>query len=147
MIVAGKGEVTPLLTRNPETHQVFVAWTITIRRSSMRHSKSPTALFSMIILTILLAVVLPTTALGQGRGRGHGRGGIFGNPNNKCGKFVNCHDARDGRWDGRGPRGTSVGNILRGRRVRARRHRNVDDDRFIIRNRRVNRDYWRNRRN
>jgi hypothetical protein len=21
----------------------------------------------------------------------------------KCGKFVNCHDARDGRWDGRGP--------------------------------------------
>ena len=113
----------------------------------MRHSKSPTALFSMIILTILLAVVLPTTALGQGRGRGHGRGGIFGNPNNKCGKFVNCHDARDGRLDGRGPRGTRVGNVLLGRRIRARRHRNSDNDRFIIRNRRVNRDYLRNRRN
>jgi len=113
----------------------------------MRHSKSPAALFSMIILTILLAVVLPSTALGQGRGRGHGRGGIFGDPKNKCGKFVNCHDARDGRVDGRGPRGTRVGNVLLGRRFRARRHRNFNDDRVIIRNRRVNRDYWRNRRN
>ncbi len=116
----------------------------------MRHSKNLTALFSTMILTLLLAVVLPTTALGQGRGRGHGRGGlggIFGNPNNKCGKFVNCHDARDGRWDGRGPRGTRVGNILLGRRIRTRRHRNFDNDRVIIRNRRVNRDYWRNRRN
>jgi hypothetical protein len=101
----------------------------------------------MIILTILLAVVLPTTALGQGRGRGHGRGGIFGNPNNKCGKFVNCHDARDGRWDGRGPRGTRVSNTILGRRLRFRRNRNLNNDRFIIRNRRVNRDYWRNRRN
>jgi len=113
----------------------------------MRHSKSLTALFSMLILTLLLALAVPTTALGQGRGRGHGRGGIFGNPNNKCGKFINCHDARDGRVDGRGPRGTSVGNILLGRRIRARRHRNIDNDRLIIRNRRVNRDYWRNRRN
>jgi hypothetical protein len=111
----------------------------------MRHSKNLTTLFSMMILTLLLAIVLPTTALGQGRGRGHGRGGIFGDRNNKCGKFVNCHDARDGRWDGRGPRGTRVGNSIYGRR--ARRHRNFDDDRFIIRNRRVNRDYWRNRRN
>jgi hypothetical protein len=116
----------------------------------MRHSKNLTALFSMMILTLLLAVVIPTTALGQGRGRGHGRGGldgIFGNPNNKCGKFVNCHDARDGRVDGRGPSGTRVGNIRYGRRTRVRRHRNFDNDQFMIRNRRVNRDYWRNRRN
>lgn len=112
----------------------------------MRHSKNLTAIFSMIILTLLLAVVLPTTALGQGRGRGHGRGGFFGDSNNKCGKFVNCHDARDGRWDGRGPRGDRIGNVIIGRRVRFRRHRNFYDDRFIIRNRRVNRDYWRNRR-
>jgi len=116
----------------------------------MRHSKNLTALFSTMILTLLLAVVLPTTALGQGRGRGHGRGGlggIFGNPNNKCGKFVNCHDARDGRVDGRGPRGTRVGNVLWRNRFRNRRHRNFDNDRVIIRNRRVNRDYWRNRHN
>jgi len=100
----------------------------------------------MIVLTLVLAVV-PTTALGQGRGRGHGRGGIFGGSNNKCGKFVNCHDARDGRWDGRGPRGTRVGNVVW--RNRTRRHRNWDDDRYIMRNRRSHRDntnYWRNRR-
>jgi hypothetical protein len=113
----------------------------------MRHSKNLTAIFSMIILTLSLAVVLPTTALGQGRGRGHGQGGIFGDSKNKCGKFVNCHDARDGRWDGRGPRGDRVGNVNFGRRARFHRHRNFDNDRFIIRNRRVNRDYWRNRRN
>ena len=104
------------------------------------------ALFSMMILTLSLAVLLPTTALGQGRGRGHGRGGIFGDSHNKCGKFVNCHDARDGRWDGRGPRGTRVGNVLWRNRIRYRRHRNFDIDRFMVRNRRVNRDYWRNRR-
>jgi hypothetical protein len=43
-------------------------------------------------------VLLPGAVLAQGRGhefRGFGE---------KCGKFVNCHDARDGRWDGRGPR-------------------------------------------
>jgi hypothetical protein len=112
----------------------------------MRHSKNLTALFSMMILTLSLAVLLPTTALGQGRGRGHGQGGIFGDSHNKCGKFVNCHDARDGRWDGRGPRGTRVGNISWRNGFRTRRHRNFDNDRFIIRNRRVNRDYWRNRR-
>ena len=112
----------------------------------MRHSKNLTALFSMMILTLSLAVLLPTTALGQGRGRGHGRGGIFGDSHNKCGKFVNCHDARDGRWDGRGPRGTRVGNVLWRNRIRYRRHRDFDNDRFMVRNRRVNRDYWRNRR-
>ena len=101
-----------------------------------------------MILTLLLAII-PPTALGQGRGRGHDRGGIggiFGDSHNKCGKFVNCHDARDGRWDGRGPRGTRVGNIFGRNRFRTRRHRNFDNDQFIIRNRRVNRDYWRNRR-
>jgi len=147
MIVLGKAAITPFSDLNPETDQVSGLWTITKRRSFMRHSKNPTALFSMIILALLLAVALPTTALGQGRGRGHGRGGIFGNSKNKCGKFVNCHDARDGRLDGRGPRGTRVGNVLWRNRIRNRRHRNFDNDRYIIRNRRVNRDYWRNRRN
>jgi hypothetical protein len=51
---------------------------------------------------------------GQGRGRGNDRGlGVLGQGRDrgenrglgkKCGKFVNCHDARNGRWDGRGPR-------------------------------------------
>lgn len=41
----------------------------------------------------------------------------------KCGKFVNCHDARAGRLDGRGPRGTRVGNIVLRNRWR---NRNTD---------------------
>ena len=58
------------------------------------------------------------TAFGQGRGRGNGRGNAAfadrdyrydrgRNQNWKCGKFVNCHDARDGRLDGPGPRRTT----------------------------------------
>ena len=47
----------------------------------------------LMTLSILLAFVLPATALGQGRGRGQEK---------KFYKFVNRHDARDGRWDGRG---------------------------------------------
>ena len=70
-------------------------------------------------LALLLLLSVSPAALGQGRGRGHGRGG-FDNFDRKCGKFVNCHDARDGRWDGRGPR--------RNRELRRarfwRRHRN-----------------------
>lgn len=44
---------------------------------------------------LMVAIALPSATLGQGRGRGRG---------DKCDKFVNCHDARDGRVDGRGPR-------------------------------------------
>lgn len=66
-------------------------------------------------LVLLLGLSVSSGALGQGRGHGHGNGhgngngngrghGGFSNFDKKCGKFVNCHDARDGRWDGRGPR-------------------------------------------
>jgi len=115
----------------------------------MKHSHKQRVLFSTIVLSLLLAVVLPATAFSQGRGHGRGGGGIFGNSNNKCGKFVNCHDARDGRWDGRGPRGTRVGNINWRNHFRTRRNRNFDDDRFVHyrRMRRTNTTYWRNRRN
>lgn len=81
---------------------------------------------SVAVIALLLALIIPATALGQGRGRHYGRGGIFGDQRNKCAIFVNCHDARDGRRDGRGPRGDRVGNIvLRDRRFRIR-HRNSD---------------------
>ena len=50
----------------------------------------------------------------------------------KSGKFINGHDARDGRWDGRGPRS----------RFGDRRGR---DRRFIFRDR-WDRDDWRDRR-
>ncbi len=76
-------------------------------------------------LSLLVVLSLPIGTLGQGRWRGenHGLG-------KKCEKFVNCHDARDGRWDNRGPRRGSVGNqfFWRGRnndvyRLQRRRHR------------------------
>jgi hypothetical protein len=49
----------------------------------------------LVALAIMFLVGLPATGLGQGRGRWGNRG----NQSWKCGKFVNCHDARDGRWD------------------------------------------------
>lgn len=60
-------------------------------------------LIGVAALVLLLGLSVSSPALGQGRGHGRGHGG-FGNSDKKCGKFVNCHDARDGRWDGRGPR-------------------------------------------
>jgi hypothetical protein len=83
------------------------------------------------ISVVLLAVVLPVTAFGQGRGHRNERGFGLGK---KCGKFVNCHDARDGRWDGRGPRRTA--RVVRNRilvpraRVRERSRHFNDQDRF-----------------
>lgn len=49
------------------------------------------------VLVVLASLLLPTHAVAQGNGRGRGQAKKFG-------KFVNGHDARDGRWDGRGPR-------------------------------------------
>lgn len=72
-----------------------------------------------LIMCAAIVSVVSMTAFAQGRVRGVGQGrraDVFadrdfrGNRNQywkKCGKFVNCHDARDGRWDGRGPRRTN----------------------------------------
>lgn len=49
------------------------------------------------LLMLVFAVAAPTV-MAQGRGQGRGQA-------KKAGKFKNGHDARDGRWDGRGPRG------------------------------------------
>lgn len=84
---------------------------------------------------MLLAVMIPATASGQGRGRGHGRGGIFGSTHNKCGVFVNCHDARDGRVDGRGRRRNILSNSVWRNGIRNR-----------VRTRDVNNNWVRNRR-
>ena len=62
-------------------------------------------LIGVAALVLLLGLSVSSGALGQGRGHGHG--GFNNGFDKKCGKFVNCHDARDGRWDGRGPRRTS----------------------------------------
>ncbi|HEX8138537.1 MAG TPA: hypothetical protein VF544_13295 [Pyrinomonadaceae bacterium] len=80
-------------------------------------------------IALTAAVALPSVALGQGRGRGRGNSG------DKCDKFINCHDARDGRVDGRGPRTD-------------RDDDDYDDDDYSrsrrSRNRRNDDDYYRN---
>ena len=51
-----------------------------------------------ILFALVLTMALPIISYAQGRGNGRGAG-----KPDKCAKFVNCHDARDGRVDGRGP--------------------------------------------
>ena len=92
------------------------------------------SLFGILVLGLMMLVGLSSDAMAQGRGRGRGNS----NSDKKCAKFVNCHDARDGRWDGRGPnrdRDSRFGNIFR----RNRRDRDRDD-RFERRRRNRDRD-------
>ena len=58
------------------------------------------AMLTLAAIT-LLTLVSVTDVSAQGRGKGRDRGSSMWGK--KCDKFVNCHDARDGRWDGRGP--------------------------------------------
>ena len=55
----------------------------------------------LVVLSALAVIVaVPVISAAQGRGNGRAQGP---NLDKKCAKFVNCHDARDGRLDGRGP--------------------------------------------
>lgn len=94
-----------------------------------------------LLLSIAAVCVISGAAFAQGRGRGNGNGvgrrnDVFAdNYRNrgrkqdwKCGKFVNCHDARDGRVDGRRSRNDYYS---RGSRVGYRRY--------------STNDYWRRR--
>lgn len=58
-------------------------------------------LVGVLTIALLFLVAVPATSFGKDRGR-RGRGRDWND--RKCSKFVNCHDARDGRVDGRGPR-------------------------------------------
>jgi|KBSSwiStaDraftv2_1062776.scaffolds.fasta_scaffold933880_2 hypothetical protein len=102
----------------------------------MKFWTSKTAL-GILVVGLVLLFGASSDAMGQGRGR---RGSHF---DKKCEKFVNCHDARDGRWDGRGPnRRTGFNNDFR----RNRRHRDRDFDRISRRDRfRRDRDWQHNR--
>jgi hypothetical protein len=62
----------------------------------MTQSTGKRAVLLMAFLALIVAIAVPAAAYGQGRGRGRQK--------DKCDKFVNCHDASDGRVDGRGPR-------------------------------------------
>ena len=104
----------------------------------------------LVLMSLFLLATLPTVTSAQGRGRGRGQ-------EKKLDKFVNGHDARDGRWDGRGPgyeRRTDISNVVwrqrRGDRFRDRefernsgfrnrrfelRRRGFDNDDFLGRQR------------
>lgn len=106
------------------------------REERMKLSTSKN-LFGILVLGLLMIVGMSTDAMGQGRGR---RSSQLGK---KCSKFVNCHDARDGRWDGRGPnRNTGFTNIFR----RNRRNRDRDFDNTSRRRRHRDRDWDQNHR-
>jgi hypothetical protein len=87
--------------------------------------------FLRIVCSVAIGCIVASVALSQGRGRGIGLG-------RKSDVFVNSHDARVGRLDGRGPRMNRVGLrnrafIARGSRVRF--NRNFDRDEFRQRER------------
>jgi len=73
-------------------------------------------------VAMAMALLLPNYAIAQGRG--HGRG-----LNKKSAKFINGHDARAGRWDGRGP-SPSIGALTL-------RHRGRHRARLIRKHKRV----------
>jgi hypothetical protein len=82
----------------------------------MKTVRSQSKLLAAVFFGFVLLLALPAVSMAQGRGHGNGRG-QGSNWDNKCAKFVNCHDARDGRVDGRGPnRSTGISNIYRNRR-------------------------------
>ena len=66
------------------------------------------ALLGILVVGLVIVFGASSAAMGQRRGR------RVSHWDNRCEKFVNCHDARDGRWDGRGPnRRTGFTNTFR----------------------------------
>ena len=83
--------------------------------------RSQRSLVFAAILSLFVAIALPSvTFAGQGRGNGqerrsekrndnrynrdaYSRNGNNGRNQKKAVRFINGHDARDGRWDGHGP--------------------------------------------
>jgi len=106
-----------------------------------------------VIAALAVLVVVSASFEARGQGRNRRATGL----DKKCAKFVNCHDARDGRLDGRGPRrGTDVDNwdwrrVRRDRDsdrdgYRRRRDRDIDRDGTWRRRGEVDRDgTWRRR--
>jgi hypothetical protein len=97
--------------------------------------------FGILVLSLLVILSVSSAAMSQGRGR------RVSQLDKKCAKFVNCHDARDGRWDGRGPnRDRDLTS-----RIFRRHRRNRDNDVITRRGRNRDRDFdrdrsWRHRR-
>ena len=73
-----------------------------------------------------LAVLILMSASYEAQAQGRGRGRDESKWDKKCAKFVNCHDASEGRVDGRGPRRGNDDDSWNWRRIR----RDRDSDRF-----------------
>ncbi len=65
----------------------------------------------LVILTLVITMVISIATLAdhkhnRGKDKGRTKGHFTQQPNKwkKARKFVNSHDARDGRWDRRGPK-------------------------------------------
>ncbi|MBC8029992.1 MAG: hypothetical protein H7Z16_07760 [Pyrinomonadaceae bacterium] len=85
----------------------------------MKVTRGRQNLISVVVLGLLLMLAMPGTAFGDNRDRNdrnrRGQNNEWNRHNRKCGKFVNCHDARSGRWDRRGPRRARINNRWRNR--------------------------------
>jgi hypothetical protein len=92
-------------------------------------------LMGITVLGLLMMLSMSVETMGQGRGRRVSR------MDKKCGKFVNCHDARDGRVDGRGPNRR----LSTRERFFRRNRRNRDFDRRIRIRHNRDRDFGRDR--
>jgi hypothetical protein len=98
----------------------------------MNKSKMRLGVLSAMLFALLVVVAAPSTTSAQGNGHGRGRGHNRGEGwklDKKSSKFVNGHDARDGRVDGRGRRRNNLawrneGFVPRGYRVRNRQNNN-----------------------
>ena len=101
----------------------------------MTHSKAQHRGLLAVIFALVLAIGLPTLVNAQGRGRGRGRG-----LDKKADKFINGHDARDGRWDGRGPRRDRDDRFDDDDYYRGSRRRDRDNDDYYDRRSRRHRD-------
>jgi hypothetical protein len=105
----------------------------------MTKVRSRQGLILVVLATMLLTIAMPATSYAQRRGRDRDRwNDNYWSRNRKCGKFVNCHDARDGRWDGRGARGDRVGNRFWRNRHRSRWHTRT----FTVNNNNWRRRVW-----
>ncbi|MEO8433726.1 MAG: hypothetical protein ABI596_02440 [Pyrinomonadaceae bacterium] len=76
----------------------------------MNKAGTKISILTAMLFALIIAIAAPATASAQGNKHARGRGNQGSDHNNrrsnydkKCAKFVNCHDASDGRRDGRGP--------------------------------------------
>ena len=96
----------------------------------------------LVIAALAVLVVVGGSFEARGQGRSRRSNGL----DKKCAKFVNCHDASEGRVDGRGPRRDNDVDNWDWRRTHRDRDIDRDGSRRHHRHRNTDRDgTWRRR--